>query len=113
MKEDTLLEALHGRLEERPLALLRNNDKSVFYEPMVGAAAYAMAAVLDRVRYHTLPAGLASEALRQQAASMACSLAALPDQWPRFFAALRIADAHRPLDLIAEAIALGWKAKWS
>lgn len=113
IKEDALLSALAEHLEERPLELLRANSKAVFYEPMVSAAAYALAAVLDRVRYQTLPATLAQEALRYQAASMAAGLAARPSEWPNFYQQLRIADVSHPLPLVAQAIALGWTAKWS
>ncbi len=35
---------------------MRRNSKSVFYEPLVAACAYAFAGVLDRIRYDTLPA---------------------------------------------------------
>ncbi|MCW5965650.1 MAG: adenosylcobinamide amidohydrolase [Bryobacterales bacterium] len=113
VKEKALLSALEEHLEVRPLELLRANDKSVFYEPMVSAAAYAMAAVLDRVRYQTLPATLAHDALRHQAASMASALAARPGDWPSFYQQLRVADVSHPLPLVAQAIALGWTAKWS
>ncbi len=113
VKEPILLEALRSHLDERAFTLLRANDKSVFYEPLVGAAAYAMAAVLDRVRYATLPANLAAEPLRQQAASMAAGLAARPAEWPRFHQELWDVEPGRIVDLVARAIALGWTAKWS
>ncbi len=113
VKEAALLAALAEHLDERPLALLRANEKSVFYEPLVSAAAFAMASVLDRVRYQGLPANLAAEALRHQAASMAVALSARVSEWPRFHAQLLNVDAQRPLSLVAQAIALGWAAKWS
>jgi adenosylcobinamide amidohydrolase len=113
VKEPALLEALRAHLDERELALLRANDKSVFYEPLVGAAAYAMAAVLDRVRYATLPSNLAAEALRQQAALLAAALAARPAEWPRFHQQLHETCATGIVDVVARAIALGWTAKWS
>ena len=37
------------------LALLKKNAKAAFYEPLVGAAAHALATVCDRVRYGTIP----------------------------------------------------------
>ena len=42
------------------LELLRKNSKAALYEPLVGAAAHALAAVLDRVRHGTLPASVAA-----------------------------------------------------
>jgi hypothetical protein len=96
-------------LGERDLDLLRKNSKSVFYEPLVGGAAYAIAAVLDRVRYGTLPASAAREILRQQAATMSASLSARPHLWEEFRAQLTDTD---PMRLVLHAIALGWAAKW-
>jgi hypothetical protein len=105
-------ETLPRLLSEADYRLLKDNDKSVFYEPGVAAAAYAFAAVLDRIRYGTLPAGLAQESLCQQAASMAAALAAKPQQWPAYWSGLQDAEADA-MDLILRAIALGWKSKWT
>jgi hypothetical protein len=69
--------------------------------------------VLDRVRYGTLPAGLAREALRQQGASLAASVAAKPECWSEFYRALPEPDAERPAPFVLAAIALGWASKWT
>ena len=87
-----------------------------------------MAAVIDRVRYGTLPASVAADALVQQAATLAVSLAAAPSRWSEFRAAAapgRARSAARPptpaaatprridpLPLVAAALALGWREKW-
>ncbi len=105
-------ELLPRLLSEADYQLLKDNDKAVFYEPGVAAAAYAFAAVLDRIRYGTLPAGLAQESLRQQAASMAVALSAKPQQWSAYWSELQAAEAG-PMDLILRAVALGWKSKWT
>jgi adenosylcobinamide amidohydrolase len=105
-------ETLPRLLSEADYQLLKDNEKAVFYEPGVAAAAYAFAAVLDRIRYGTLPAGLAHESLRQQAASMAAALSAKPAQWPAYWASLQGAEED-PIDLVLRAIALGWKSKWT
>ena len=96
-------------LPEHDLELMRKNNKSVFYEPLVSASAYAFAAVLDRVRYKTLPGSASREALRQQAASIAASLSAKPHFWEQFRAQLVEED---PISLVLQALALGWSAKW-
>ena len=77
------------------------------------AAAYAFAAVLDRIRYGTLPAGLARESLRQQAALMAVALAAKPNDWHLHWSELQKAGEDDPIGLVLRAIALGWKSKWT
>jgi adenosylcobinamide amidohydrolase len=109
LHEDTFFDEIAPMLGERDLDLLRKNSKSVFYEPLVGGAAYAIAAVLDRVRYGTLPASAAREVLRQQAATMSAGLSARPYLWEEFHAQLTDTD---PMLLVLHAIALGWAAKW-
>jgi hypothetical protein len=113
IKEKTIYDRLAAVLDPASLELLRKNNKSVFYEPLVGAAAHATAAILDRTRFGTLPPSVSRDAIVQQAASLAASLAAKPDRWPQFRAALHAAPVDEPIDLIVHAIALGWSEKWS
>ena len=75
LTEARAMERLAELLPAARYELLDKNRKAVFFEPGVGAAAYALAAVLDRVRCGTIPEGLAQEALRCQAACIACALA--------------------------------------
>jgi adenosylcobinamide amidohydrolase len=112
LNEDRLMEDIAPLLAERELELLKKNSKSVFYEPMVAAGAYAIATILDRLRYGTLPASVAREALRQQAAMLAANLAAQPQRSMEFCACLDEADPERPERLILAALALGWSSKW-
>lgn len=126
--EATVLEAIAPHLDATALELLRRNNRAVFFEPLVTGAAYAMAAVIDRVRYGTIPPSVAADALVQQAATLAVSLAAAPARWSEFRAALHahagsIRDAVAappsaaglrldPTPLVVAAIALGWREKW-
>src|ERR1700735_4375462 len=91
VREVDFFNELAPLLSERELDLLKKNFQSVVYEPKVAAAAYAIAAVLDRIRAGTLPAGAALDIFRQQLATLATSLAAKPDAWPQFY--VRLADA--------------------
>jgi hypothetical protein len=109
LKEETFFTDMAPFVSETDLELMRKNSKSVFYEPLVGAAAFAMAAVLDRQRYGAVPDSTAVEAIRHQAATMAASLAAKPHLWEMFRAQLTEQD---PARLALQAIALGWAAKW-
>lgn len=113
LKEAGFFEAISGKVTERELELLRRNQKAVFYEPLVSASAYAMTSVLDRARYGTLPASAAKEALRQQAASLAANVAAKPHLWEQFHSRFREPDLDQPAELILDAIAAGWSAKWT
>jgi adenosylcobinamide amidohydrolase len=112
VKEADVFERLAGLLDAADLELLRKNGKAAFYEPLVGAAAHALATVLDRVRHGTIPQSAAPEAVIHQAATLAASLAAQPDAWPRFRARLHAHAADEPSALVIAAIALGWSAKW-
>ena len=113
LKESTVFEDLSSLLSPRDLELLRKNAKSAFYEPLVGAAAHAYAAVLDRARHGTIPQSAAQDAMVQQAATLAASLAAKPNLWPEFRAELHESDIREPRALVLAAIAMGWTAKWN
>lgn len=109
LKEETFFESIAPMLSEADLDLMRKNNKSVFYEPLVAASAFGFAAVLDRIRYETLPLSASREALRQQAASIAASLSAKSHLWESF--RQQLVD-EQPLQLVLRALALGWAAKW-
>jgi adenosylcobinamide amidohydrolase len=111
LNEAALLDELSRLLEAADFELFKRNSMGVFYEPMVGAAAHALATVLDRVRHGTLPPSIAQDALMQQAAMLAANLAAKPQRWPEYRARLREAGMEPP-KLVAAAIALGWSGKW-
>ena len=112
LTEQRALDRLAQLLPEPAFTLLRKNQKAIFYEPGVAGAAYAFAEILDRIRFGTLPAGLAQDTLRQQAACIASALAARPLDWPAYWSELNT-DSGDPVDLVLRAIALGWKSKWT
>jgi len=112
LKEANVFDELAPLLEPGDLELLRKNSKSAFFEPLVGAAGHALASVLDRTRHGTIPDSTARDAMIQQAATIASSLAARPDAWPEFRAQLHQVAGTDPKTLVLAAIALGWKAKW-
>jgi adenosylcobinamide amidohydrolase len=112
LKEATILEDLATRVSAADLELLKKNMQAVFYEPLVAAAAHALATVLDRIRHGTLPASIAREASVQQTATLATSLAAQPERWLEFRTHLHASGGHEAKDLVLDAIALGWSEKW-
>jgi adenosylcobinamide amidohydrolase len=113
LSEARFWEEITPWLSEGNLELLKKNKTAVFHEPLVAASAYAFAAVLDRSRYGTFPAGTVGESLRQIAAMLAANLAAQPQRYLEFKNSLREIDLDRPLTLLIAAIAAGWAAKWS
>jgi adenosylcobinamide amidohydrolase len=113
LTEKRFWETISSHLPEKTLELLRRNSNAVFYEPLVAAAAYSFAAVLDRVRYGSFPAGTISECLRQSAALLAANLAAQPHRFNEFKDSLNNVNTDDPALLLISAIAAGWSAKWS
>jgi adenosylcobinamide hydrolase len=112
LREAEVYDGLAPLLDPSDLELLKKNSKAAFFEPLVGAAAHALATVLDRVRHGTIPASSAPDAVVQQAATLASSLAARPEAWPEFRAQLHRSADKDPRSLVLAAIALGWMAKW-
>jgi hypothetical protein len=112
VREATVYEDIAPFLDAADLELLKKNSKAVFYEPLVGAAAHALATVCDRVRFGTLPESVAADATAQQAAGLACNLSAQTHRWPEFRATLRPHATGDIKTLVLRAIALGWSAKW-
>ena len=111
-KADRLLPALERRLTPEESAFLEKNIRSVVHDPGVSAAAYAYAAVWDRLRHGTLSADLAAPLLRQQAAVLASAVAAKPEAWPVCHEQLAVHE-DALLDAVYDAIALGWRLKWT
>lgn len=112
VREATVCDDLSPWLDEPHLSLLRKNLKAAFYEPLVGAAAHALAAVCDRARYGMLPDTVATEAKVQQAAALAANLAAQIDRVGEFRRVLRPHAEADVKTLVLRAVALGWSEKW-
>ena len=112
VKEATLFDDIAPLLGEADLELLKRNAKAALYEPLVGAAAHALATVCDRVRYGTIPETVAADATAQQAAALAANLAAQVHRWPEFRAQLRPYANRDVKALVLRALALGWSEKW-
>jgi len=111
--ETSLLAALEGLLMPRGLELLRENLNAVIFEPKLAGVAFAIAAVLDRIRFGTLPASSTQDIFRQQVATLAANLSAKPGHWAKFYAELAEVDPEQPARAISSGVALGWSAKWS
>jgi adenosylcobinamide amidohydrolase len=112
VKEATIFDDMATMLTGDDLEFLKKNAKAVFYEPLVGAAAHALATVCDRMRYGTIPETVAHDAMVQQAAAMAANLAAQVHRWPEFRSMLRPHATGGVKVLALRAIALGWSEKW-
>jgi adenosylcobinamide amidohydrolase len=112
VKEATIFDDIAPLVGDADLELLKKNAKSVFYEPVVGASAHALATVCDRIRYGTIPEAVAADAMVQQAAAIAANLAAQVHRWPEFRSMLRPHATGDVKALVLRAVALGWSEKW-
>jgi adenosylcobinamide amidohydrolase len=112
VKEVTFFEDIAPFLCESDLELLKKNAKAALFEPLVGAAAHALATVCDRVRFGTVPDSVAPDAMAQQAAILAANLATQVDRWTEFRLRLRPQATGEVKPLVLRALALGWSEKW-
>ncbi len=112
LTEATFIDDMSAHLEEGDLELLRKNSKAVLFEPLVGAAGHALAAVLDRARHGAIPSSVERDAGVQLAATLAANVAAQPDRWVEFRARLHQRAAPDAKSLVLAALALGWSEKW-
>lgn len=112
VKEATFFDDIAPFLEPAHFELLKKNAKAALYEPLVGAAAHALATTGDRLRYGTIPDSVGLDALTQQAALLAANLAAKPYRWSEFRQQLRSHAGADLKPLILAALALGWSEKW-
>lgn len=99
-------------LSEADRALLGANFEAVLHQPQAAGAAYALAAVRDRLAHGTLPESVGAEQMASQAALLAAGLAARPEAFPEFRAALLPLAGEGVPALVARAVALGFAAKW-
>jgi adenosylcobinamide hydrolase len=110
--EAGLSQAMGQFLDQKDRDLLNANFQGLLHEPQVAGAAYALAAVQDRLVYGTLPLGVAQELLANQAALMAAALAAKTEMFFNFRRDISNADTLELPALVARALALGWQSKW-
>jgi len=120
--EERLKSAMEKRLSPSVYQLFKDNWNPVIHDPQLSAAAYAFAAVLDRALCGTIGPVSAPESLVNQGALMAAGLAARPEDFAQFRQTLA-RHAHpdtqartdlpaSALDIVFDAIALGWVGKW-
>ncbi len=112
LEPESFRPAMESRLDADEYAFFEKNIRSVVHDPGVSAAAYAYAAVWDRLRHGTLSTELTAPLLRQQAAFLASCVAAKPEAWPACYEQLVFHD-DALLDTVYDAIALGWRLKWT
>ena len=109
---DYLIGALEQELDKSSFDLFKKNKKSVFKDAKLVAAAYAYAALLDRLEYQTLSRNIERDVLLDQAVNAAIAVSGKSQHWQHFRQQFDFKQDHE-LDLFIQAIAIGWKAKWA
>jgi adenosylcobinamide amidohydrolase len=124
VKETGFKNALARHFTSVEWELFTANWQAVIHEPQLAAAAYAWAAVLDRVAFGTLGASVAQEAVLNQAALLAAGLGARSEAFSDLRAELAktvsasklLASADELLamtpELLTHAVVAGWRLKW-
>lgn len=112
LTQKTLLAQLGPHLNNEQFELFKNNKKAVVTAPKLVAAAYAYAALLDRIEYGTLSPNIANDVLLDQAVNAAIAVSGGSDLWRSFRASLRPSPDNR-VSLFVQAVALGWQKKWA
>lgn len=91
----------------------KKNWDAILHDPQTAGCAYAIAAVLDRLAYGTLPAACAAELLFNQCCLLATTLAVQPGAFTDMHHHLQSHIDKAANELIFQAILLGWEAKWN
>ena len=112
-KEDFFKRRLKAVLNGSELELIMKNYKSVVFEPQVAAAAYALAAIKDRAAVGVLPPSSATDAILNQCAVLASTLAAKPEEYAQMRRQLTAFATGEFGELVFRAIILGWRNKWN
>jgi adenosylcobinamide amidohydrolase len=91
----------------------KKNWDAIIHDPQTAGCAYAIAAVLDRLAYGTLPAPCAAELLFNQCCLLATTLAVKPGVFTDMHHRLQPHIGKTANELIFQAILLGWETKWN
>ncbi|MBL4674186.1 MAG: adenosylcobinamide amidohydrolase [Arenicella sp.] len=113
-KQDVFMSQLASALSAKSLQLLQKNKQSLLTEPKLVAAAYAYAAVLDRLEYGSLSQHIAIDILLDQAVNASLAVSGHSAQWPHFRRQLQQyrKKGIEPVAFFTQAIAIGWEDKW-
>lgn len=110
--EEALRHAAAAHLDADTAQLFNANLIALLHDPQSAAAAYALAETIDLTQSGILHMEVASEALLNQAALLAASVAVQPQQFATFRTNLAAGAYPTAAALAATAVVLGFAAKW-
>ncbi|SMC39439.1 Adenosylcobinamide amidohydrolase [Desulfocicer vacuolatum DSM 3385] len=111
-----MLEGISKFLDEKTATLLKNNFDSVNRDPLAVAAAAALMHLRDKWAWGILPKGCMKEIWSSQGAQLAAAVSGnihqIPDYYQRLSQTLITVDDIHLLQLLYQAMAMGFKEKW-
>ena len=110
--EAALCRCAEAELTAEAAHLFSANLLALIHDPQSAAAAYALAESIDLVRVGILHAEVAREALLNQAALLAATVALQPERFTELRAALATRREATPSALAALAMVWGFARKW-
>lgn len=117
LTEKLLKTQLARSLSPRNFELFEKNYESTVFDPSVSASAYALASILDRMEYDSLPMSLFRETVLDQCALLSMRLAHKEEDSFRFRRVLEKRENPNHLspvlDWILYSIQIGWENKWT
>jgi len=111
--EEALRRCARAELSPDEAGLFERNLKALIHDPQSAAAAYCLAEGIDLTAAGILHREVAREAILNQAALLAASVALRPDRFAAFRDDLHRRQALSPGNLAALAVIRGFSAKWS
>ncbi|NTV62732.1 MAG: adenosylcobinamide amidohydrolase [Oscillochloris sp.] len=115
--ESALCEAICAHLSPHDAELLRPNLDVVLMDPLTVAAVAALLHLRDQLIWEVLPPGCLPEVLTTYAAQVAAAVASQPQRVVEYQQMLAATPATLStagmLDLVAQAIGLGFRDKWT
>lgn len=110
--ESALRSAAAVQLDTELAQLFSANLLALIHDPQSAAAAYALAETIDLAQHGILHVEVAREAMLNQAALLAASVAVQPQHFATLRSALAVRAYTTPAELAAAAVVAGFAEKW-
>ncbi|MBF0245520.1 MAG: adenosylcobinamide amidohydrolase [Planctomycetes bacterium] len=111
LTEERLRKGLARLMDAETRELLLGNMEAVIHDPQASACTYAIATVLDRIRYGTFPPQVGRELTLRQCALLASSISGKPGIFEACL--LEFSSSQEDVvDLIVIALGRGFSEKW-
>ncbi|MEO0438318.1 MAG: adenosylcobinamide amidohydrolase [Pseudomonadota bacterium] len=111
LTEEELVAQVVNAVGDSDAKLFSDNKEALFNDAKLVAAAYAYAALLDRIEFGVLTNNIQADVLIDQAVNAAIAVSA-DGHYANDFRSNLVFDNRDPLGAFVQAIAIGWQKKW-